>query len=85
MHTVDLLQKAVALAEQLGYRVRQEWLDGGGGDCEIRGQKYLFLDLAAEPLDQLGLLLEVLRREPAAASLAMPNALRDLIGARKVA
>ena len=31
MHTVDLLEEALGLVERVGYRVRQEWLDGGGG------------------------------------------------------
>ena len=40
MHTVDLLEQACALAEQLGYRTRQEWLGGsGGGACEFGGRK----------------------------------------------
>ncbi|HUT93676.1 MAG TPA: hypothetical protein VMY37_29705 [Thermoguttaceae bacterium] len=86
MHTVELLEAAIALAEQVGYRVRQEWLDGsGGGDCEIRGQKLVFLDLAVGPLDQLELLLDVLRREPAAVSLPMPHPLRELLAVRKSA
>ncbi len=86
MHTVELLEAAIALAEQVGYRVRQEWLDGsGGGDCEIRGQKLVFLDLAVGPLDQLELLLDVLRREPAVVSAPMPYPLRELLGVRKSA
>ena len=86
MHTVELLEAAIALAEQVGYRVRQEWLDGsGGGDCEIRGRKLVFLDLAVGPLDQLELLVEVLRREPAVVSAPMPYPLRELLGVRKSA
>ena len=85
MHTVELLEEAIALAKQVGYRVRQEWLDGGGGDCEIRGQKWLFLDLAAGPLDHLELVLEILRREPDAVSLPMPYQLRELLAVRRIA
>jgi len=67
MHTLDRLERAIAAAEKLGYRVRQEWLGGdGGGDCEIRGQKWLFLDLAQNPADQLEVVADVLRREAAA-------------------
>src|SRR5690348_4441935 len=34
MHTADLLDHALRAAEQLGYKIRQEWLSGsGGGDC----------------------------------------------------
>jgi len=86
MHTVELLEEAIALAEQLGYRVRQEWLGGsGGGDCEIKGQKCIFLDLAVGPSDQLDLVLETLRREPGAVSLPMPYRIRQLLAVRKSA
>ncbi|OHB80397.1 MAG: hypothetical protein A2V98_23720 [Planctomycetes bacterium RBG_16_64_12] len=86
MHTVELLEEAVALAEQVGYQVRQEWLGGsGGGDCEIKGQKWILLDLAVGPLDQLDLVLRVLRREPEASSFPMPNPLRELLALRKSA
>jgi hypothetical protein len=62
MHTVDLLEQAVAMAESVGYAVRQEWLGGaGGGSCEIRGRKWLFVDLALTPAEQLSQVLEVLR------------------------
>jgi hypothetical protein len=78
MHTVDLLGEAVALAERLGYRMRQEWLGGnGGGGCELKGRKWLFLDLALGPADQLDQVLDTLRREPQAMSLTMPSSLRE--------
>ncbi len=64
MSTVELLEQALALAKRLGYAVRQEWLGGsGGGACEIKGKKLLFLDLAETPLDHLDQVLELLRRE----------------------
>ena len=86
MHTVELLEEAVAVAEQAGYVVREEWLGGtGGGDCEIRGQKCIFLDLAVGPLDQLELVLEALRRAPAVVALPMSAQLRSLLGVRKSA
>ena len=54
MHTVELLAEALNLAGRLGYEVRQEWLGGnGGGTCELKGRKILFLDLALGPADQL--------------------------------
>lgn len=65
MHTVDLLEQAIALAESLGYRIRQEWLGGsGGGGCEIRGQRWLFVDLALTPVEQFNQVLEVLQADP---------------------
>ncbi len=86
MHTVVLLAHALNLAERLGYVVRQEWLDGnGGGGCELRGRKLLFIDLAAPPADQFQMVLGVLRGEPCAAEHSMPQELRDLLRLRKSA
>lgn len=61
MHTVELLDQAVALAQSLGYAVRQDWLGGGGGSCEVRGRKWLFVDLALTPAEQLGQVLDALQ------------------------
>ncbi len=86
MHTVVLLAHALNLAERLGYVIRQDWLDGnGGGSCELRGRRFLFLDLATSPNDQLEMVLGVLRGEPRATELTMPQELRDLLRLRKSA
>jgi len=86
MHTVELLNEAIALAERVGYRVRQEWLGGkGGGGCELKGRKLLFLDLALPPEDQLGQVVDALRREPNVIALPMHHKLRDLLKLRKSA
>ena len=86
MHTVELLEEAVSAAQRLGYEVRQEWLGGnGGGACEIRGRKSIFLDLALGPADQLEHVVDALRREPDALALPMPHPLRDLLEIRKSA
>jgi len=46
MHTVELLEEAIHMAERAGYKVRQEWMGGCGcGGCEIKGRKWIFLDL----------------------------------------
>jgi len=83
MHTIELLEQALDLAGRLGYKVRQEWLDGiGGGGCELGGRKVLFLDLALGPVDQLDQVLDTLRREPDAARLPMPHQLRELLKVR---
>ncbi len=80
MHTVVLLAHALNLAEQLGYVVRQEWLEGnGGGGCVLRGRRFLFIDLAASPADQFEIVLRVLRSEPQVAELSMPQELRDIL------
>jgi len=86
MHTVELLEEALSLAEQLGYQTRQEWLGGAaGGACEIKGCRWIFLDLAAGPADQLEQVVEALRYEPRAVCLPMSQPLRDLLGLRKTA
>ena len=86
MHTVDLLEEAVGLAERLGYRIRNEWMGGaGGGGCEIRGHRWIFLDLALGPAEQLEQVLATLRGEPAVATLPMPQPLRDCLLLRKSA
>jgi hypothetical protein len=80
MHTVELLGHAIDLAERAGYRLRQEWLGGnGGGGCELKGQRILFLDLALGPADQLDQVLDALRRDPDAAQLPMPGELHELL------
>jgi hypothetical protein len=64
MHTVELLQEALNTARQLGFDVRQDWLGGnGGGHCLVRGRKWLLLDLAQTPADQLDVVAEALRSE----------------------
>jgi hypothetical protein len=80
MHTVELLQDALRSAERLGYQVRHEWLGGGGGGaCEIQGQKWLFVDLALGPADQLEQVLDTLRREPDPASFPLPEPLDTML------
>jgi hypothetical protein len=86
MHTVELLAEALNLAGRLGYEVRQEWLGGnGGGACELKGRKVLFLDLALGPADQFDLVLSALRREPDALRLPMAHELQDALAVRKSA
>ncbi len=54
MDSVELLADAMAAARRIGFEVREEWFGGsGGGGCQIRGQKYLFLDLSLSPRDRL--------------------------------
>jgi hypothetical protein len=86
MHTVELLDEAIRIAGQLGYRIRQEWLGGSnGGGCEIRGHRWLFLDLALAPGEQLELVVQTIRQHPEAASLAMPPELRKIVQLPKAA
>jgi len=86
MHTVEMLDAALALARQMGYRVREEWLDGhGGGGCEIRHQKWIFLDRALSAEEQLAPGLDTLRADPATTGAPMADELRRLLGVRKIA
>lgn len=83
MHTIEMLDQALAVATRLGYSVRHEWFAGnGGGGCELRGRKLLFLDLDLSPADQLDQVLETLRHEPDAANLPMPDELHERLTSR---
>ncbi len=80
MHTVELMERALLLAEQLGYVVRHEWLGGvGGGGCEFGGRKYLFVDLALNSLEQFDQVLDTLRGDHALGMLSPPAELQQYL------
>ncbi len=86
MYTAEILDAALRLAEQAGYQIRHEWLGGcGGGGCELKGRKLLFVDLALAPEEQLDRVLDALRRDPSLLEAAMPPPLRDTLRLRKSA
>ena len=86
MHTVELLEEALFLAAKLGYRMREEWLEGrGGGGCQIHGQKWIFLDLALSADEQLDQVLDTLRADPAASNASTNSELRRLLDVKKIA
>ncbi|HEY4313475.1 MAG TPA: hypothetical protein VGN12_28750 [Pirellulales bacterium] len=85
MHTVELLERALGAAASLGYHVRQDWLDGPGGGCEIKGEKWLFLDLASSPLDKLHIVADALSRERAGWRDKVDPALRQFLETRRAA
>lgn len=61
MHRVEMLEQLLARAANRGLVIRQEWLGGrGGGLCELRGQNYLFVDLALSVAEQLAQVAEAL-------------------------
>ncbi|EAQ81224.1 hypothetical protein [Blastopirellula marina] len=79
MHTLDLLEQAVTAAEQLGYQVRREWLDGsGGGSCEVAGKKWIFLDLSLDSHEQLMQVLDAIAQDEALATIPLPASLQSL-------
>ncbi|REJ65198.1 MAG: hypothetical protein DWQ31_18820 [Planctomycetota bacterium] len=85
MHTVELLEAARAVATQLGYQIREEHLDGGGGACTVAGQKWLFLDVASDASEQLELVAAALLGEPNIHQLALVPELARYLGVRKSA
>jgi hypothetical protein len=75
MHTVEMLEQAIARATAAGFVVRQDWLGGAtAGACEFKGRKWLFLDLAQSPTEQLNLVLGALAQMPAGSVLHDPIA-----------
>jgi len=86
MHTVERLEESLAIAEQLGYAIRQEWLGGsGGGACQFGGQKWIFVDLALSLEEQLGQVVEALQADPAIYQLELSHSMRYLLGIRDAA
>jgi hypothetical protein len=86
MHKVELLKEAVEAAQQLGYEVRQDWLGGnGGGHCLVRGRKWVLLDLAQTPDEQLDVLADALRGETGAARVVKSRELAARLNVRSVA
>lgn len=88
MLTVEAFEQALAAAKRLGFRVRMEWLGGeGGGACEIRGEKCIFIDLATTADEQLAVVLDALGKEQDESVLPLPlaPAVEQLMHRRKSA
>jgi hypothetical protein len=86
MHTVELLQEALAAARRLGYEVRQDWLGGdGGGHCLVRGRKWLLLDLAQSAGEQLDVVTDALRAEPDSVAVVTSPELAERLKVRTAA
>lgn len=80
MHTVELFEQAVATAQKLGYKIRQEWLGGvGGGFCEFGGNKWIFIDLSLNPIEQLEQVTDALRDDPAIHTIEMPSQINRIL------
>jgi hypothetical protein len=81
-----LLEQALCVAEQLGYRTRQEWLGGtGGGACEFAGKKWIFIDLALTAVEQLEQVTKALRNDPAIYLADLTPPMQRLLGVRRSA
>lgn len=82
MHSLEILQEALRVAKRLGYGIRQEWIGSGGGVCQIRGRRWLFVDLSQSVNEQLALVCDVLRQHPQIGEVAMSDALRRYLSRR---
>jgi hypothetical protein len=86
MYGMEVLQQAIHVASRLGYGVRHEWLGGcAGGACEIGGRKWIFIDLALGPCEQLEQVVTALRSDPGIYLVELPAPLRDMLDIRRAA
>lgn len=86
MHTIELLEQAIATATASGCVVRQEWLGGAAaGACEIKGRRHVFIDLSLSPREQLDQVLEALASWPAALQFCQSPQLQALVECRRAA
>jgi hypothetical protein len=79
MHTAELLDEALLLAAQLGYRVRQEWMEGCGGLCNVRGDQWLFVDLSQPLAEQLQCVAKVLREDSKSKEMTLSSSIAELL------
>ena len=85
MHTVELLEQALASAREMGFDVREEWVGTGGGTCLFKGQRCLFVDLALNPRERLESVLAALSQADEQTILKFPAPVRGLVTARRAA
>lgn len=86
MHTVELLERAIALARQRGFVVRQDFFGGSlTGACEFKGRRWLFIDLAQSHREQLEQVLQALGETPRLAGTEAPAQLPAFVKLRKAA
>jgi hypothetical protein len=86
MHTVEMLQRLIELAESAGYTVRHEWLGGvGGGACQFAGRKWIFIDLSLSVVEQLDQVAEAMRDDPAIGAVPGVGPMRRYLGLSRAA
>lgn len=85
MHTVELLEEAEQAAAAAGVVIRQDWLGGTGGVCELRGKIVVFLDPQEPPRERLDLLVQALRLAKPTRSLLLSVGLNALVNHRRAA
>jgi hypothetical protein len=85
IHSVDLLEMALEAAVRLGYRIREDALDGfPGGACELKGQKWLFLDPSQTTQERLQLVLDALASDERTATLDLASPLAAVLDKHRV-
>jgi hypothetical protein len=86
MHAAKLLAEATDLARQFDYHIREEYLDGaGGGHCFFAGKKWLLLDVAQSPQEQLNDVVDALRTEGGLWRQPLSSSLAELLQLTKAA
>ncbi len=86
IYSVELLEMAMHVAARLGYRIREDALGGApGGACQIKGQKWLFVDPVLCVRERLQLVVDALAADPNAMSLDLPPPLMNVIRCRRAA
>jgi hypothetical protein len=76
-----LFTEAVVVAEQLGYRVVVDWLDGCGGSvCRASGRQWILLDRGLTLLERLRQLLAILRADNRIAAVTLSSELSAAFG-----
>jgi hypothetical protein len=72
-------------ARKLGFAIRHARLGGaGGGVARFKSQSQLFVDLDADPADQIEQTARALAREPGLDALFLRPDVRELIDAHRV-
>ena len=86
MHKVELLEQYCEIAQRLGYQIRHEWLGGtSGGACEFSGRKWIFIDFAISPEEQVEQVAEALRNDPGVYLLELNDAVAESLQIRGAA
>jgi hypothetical protein len=86
LHIVEFLEMALEAATRLGYRIREDVLGGyAGGACQLKGQKWLFIDPALSSRERLQVVLDALAADPAAAAADLPPPITSALKFRAAA
>lgn len=86
MNHVHHLDEWLSIAQRLGYQIRYDYFGGtGGGVCQFNGKKWLFIDLALSPQDQLELVANALGNDALLDTIPLTDEMRQLIRGLKAA